>query len=187
MERPAEQAPIERLACPHVRAVGLDPAAQRDVVVCERGDQQRDLVRGRRHVRVREEHEVRVRGEHPGADRRALSAVGTGAGRGAAGRASREPPRVATARAPPSRPCSRRRRRGPGVRSAARRRRVRRPGPRSRAGQVAEELVERRPEARLLVVGGQDDRERGGVASRGVYRRRGASGTRSVARIVINM
>ena len=65
MEHPTKEAPEERLAGPHVAAVRLDPAAQRHVVVAERGDKQRNLVRRRGHVRVGEDHEVRVRGENP--------------------------------------------------------------------------------------------------------------------------
>ena len=59
----------------HVGAVGLDPAAERDVAGRERLDEQRDLVGRRRHVRVGEDDEVARRREHAGPDRRALAAV----------------------------------------------------------------------------------------------------------------
>ena len=47
-------------------------------MVGERGGQQRQLVGRGRHVRVGEDQQVRVRGEHPGTHRGALAAVRDG-------------------------------------------------------------------------------------------------------------
>ncbi len=71
----AQQAAIWRLARPHVRAVGLDPGPQGNVMIRERRDQERELVRWCRHVRVSEDDQIRGRGQHPGAHSRALATV----------------------------------------------------------------------------------------------------------------
>ena len=76
MERLAQDPPVAGLAGAHVRAVRLDPRAERHVVVGQGGHEQRQLVGRGRHVRIGEDDQVRGRVEHAGPDRRALAAVG---------------------------------------------------------------------------------------------------------------
>ena len=112
-EDPTEQAPVERLAGAPVGAVGLDPAAERDVVVDERRREQRQLVGRRGHVGVGEDDEVAGRGEDARGDRRALARVRSAqhAEPRRLARGRRSPP-DAPRRSPPCRRSSRRRRRG---------------------------------------------------------------------------
>ncbi len=143
--------------------------------------EERDLVGRGRHVGVGEDDDVGVRGEHPGPDRGALAAVGD-----RQQREGRPSPRLTPAGL----------RAGTDERGGAvgapvvhdedvdvRRQvtRARRPvaaevGP---PAQVAEELVEGRPEAVLLVVGGQDDGQARRVHGGSVY---GRPPTRAIRR-----
>ena len=76
VEGAAQQPPEAGLGAPHVAAVGLDPAAEGEVVVAERLDEERQLVRRGGHVGVGEDDEIGLGGEHPGLHRGALAAVG---------------------------------------------------------------------------------------------------------------
>ena len=75
VERPPERPPVARLAGPHVGAVGLDPRPERDVVVGQRGDEERQLIGRGGHVGIGEDDQVGGRGQHPRPDRGALAAV----------------------------------------------------------------------------------------------------------------
>jgi hypothetical protein len=73
---PCRASGVPRLGLAHVRAVRLDPAAERDVIRGQRLDEERQLIWRGRHVGVGEDREIALRGEHPGPDRGALAAVG---------------------------------------------------------------------------------------------------------------
>ena len=75
VEALAEQPAVARLRRPHVRPIGLDARTEGDVVVDERRHEQRDLIRRRRHVGIREDHEFAGRREHAGTHGGALAAV----------------------------------------------------------------------------------------------------------------
>ena len=164
MEGAAQQAPEPRLAAPHVAPVGLDPASEGDVVVAQRLDEEGQLVRRGGHVGVGEDGEIGLGGEHPRLHRGALAAMGH--------RQERQQ------RRPGCRP-GRRFRASPDqvggpvgaavvdhqhahVVRQARRARGAVPALLAMPAQVPEQLVEGRPQAGLLVVGGQDDRHAGG-------------------------
>jgi hypothetical protein len=85
VEHAAQEAPIRGLRCAHVRAVGLDAAAKRDVSLFQRRGELWQLRWRRRHVGVREHDEVAVGREHAGSHCRTLPGVGhrhDGEGRG---------------------------------------------------------------------------------------------------------
>ena len=193
MEDLAQQAPVARLGRAHVRAVGLDPRTERDVVIGQRRDEQRQLVGRRRHVRVGEDDQVGRRIEHPGPDRRALAAVGDA--QEPQGRSRRARPclsgRASTMSAVASVLPSSTTRTSmlSGSRAA--------PGAPSRAllaasVQVAEQLVQRRPDPFGLVVRRQDDREaRAGPVGRHLGQSSGRCGpdpatVASITRILVN-
>jgi hypothetical protein len=75
VEQPTERTPVARLGRSHVGAVRLDPGSERHVVRGKRLDEQRQLVRRRRHVSVGEGDQVGRSVQHPRADRRTLAAV----------------------------------------------------------------------------------------------------------------
>ena len=76
VEHLAEQPPIRGLALAHVRPVRLDPRSERDLVVVERGDEERQLIGRGGHVGIGEHEQVGIGSQHPGPDGRALPAMG---------------------------------------------------------------------------------------------------------------
>ena len=173
VERLAEQPPIARLARPHVRAVGLDPRPERDIVVGQGRDQQRQLVGRRRHVGVGEDDEVGRRRPACPLGRPRPCRRGAPSGRrrwtSSASGAPRVGPRTSAA-VPSVLPSST-------TRTSIRSGRPAEPGAPSRARsprrrEVAEQLVERRTDPLGLVVGGQDDGQAGSGGHAGSLRAR---------------
>ena len=159
-----------RLRRPHVRAVRLDPGCRRRRRRLERVDEQRRARRAAWPCRRRRTRRRRRWRRACRPDGRALAAVGDGQELELAGEPS--PGAPGRARAVPSAPAvvddedvdRVRQPSAPGAAVAARS---------PRRCEVAEQLVERRAEPRLLVVGGQDDCERPG-GHRGQSMRNGA-------------
>ncbi len=155
VERAAQRPAPRRLGLAHVAAVWLDPAAVHRVRRVERANQRRQLIGRCRHVRIGEDHQVTGSGQHPGAHGGAFAPVRhvrtPGHRRPNSGRALTRSARPVLAAVVDDQHVDRVRQlvgtRTPVARVIA------------AAVQIAEQLIERRAEASLLVVGRQNDGE----------------------------
>ena len=106
-------AAVTRLRRTHVRPIRLDPRTKGNVVVDEGAQQVRDLIGRRRHIGIREDHEVAGSGEHASTDGGAFAAMWNATDVQPHALDRCPPPRVVPRRGRRSRLCCRRRRRGP--------------------------------------------------------------------------
>ncbi len=158
VEYTAEQSAVEWLRPAPIAAVGVDPAAEGDVMAGQRFGEQRELIGRRGEVSVGEQDEFALRVEHSGSHGRAFASVRTAQQSQLSGRSGGG--RVAIGD-----DCSRRV--GAAVvddenlHPAHVRCRAATFAPRTSPLQVAEELVERRPDPGGLVVGRQNEGDAG--------------------------